>query len=586
MLNAATMLTSCCERYADREWLRHHRDGGWRSVTYRELYTEASRIAGGLRRIGLQPGDRVVIMAENRLEWSLADFGAILAGCVPVGIYAGVIDAEALYVTAHASARVAFVENATQASKLTGTGRPECLDAIVVMDGDVDGLTSWHAFAELASEDDVSAALAAGREVDAEAMGIIIYTSGTTANPKGAVLTHRNIVDTVGVARQEFGAFIKENTYLRALPLAHALERCVTEFYATSVGGTILQIRGLDTLVEDLRELQPAIVALVPRFYEKFFAGILARAEASGAIGRWLFRWATRAATRASVLEEAGQDLPPSLELQRRLARLLVFRRIHEALGGRVSLLLSGGAPLSAEVARFFHGAGLLICECWGMTESSALGTANTPAAYRLGTVGRAVAGVEVRVAEDGELLMRGRNVFREYFRDPEATSEALDADGFLHTGDVGTIDADGFISITDRKKELIITSGGKNIAPQKLENMLREQPGISNAMVYCDRRPYVVALVTLDRVALVAADPQLHGCAAGDPRVRALIEAGIERVNQRLARFERIKRFAVLEHDFSPATGELTPTMKLKRRVIAQRHASLLATLYEQGES
>jgi long-chain acyl-CoA synthetase len=296
---------------------------------------------------------------------------------------------------------------------------------------------------------------------------------------------------------------------------------------------------------------------------------------------RALFDWAVSVGRQRSLAEERGQPLPPWLAAQARLADALVFHKLREAVGGRIMLLVSGGAPLSAEIARFFHAAGILVCEGWGATETCAPATLNTPSAYRFGSVGRPLPGVEVVVADDGELLVRGENVCAGYLDNPEANAETFDAEGFYHTGDIGRRDEDGFFYITDRKKELIITSYGKNVAPQKIENLLRERRFVSNCIVHGDRRSHLVALVTLDRDDLRARQPALADGDADDPRLAALIGHEIDAVNSSLPGFEHIRSFRILDHDFSPETGELTPTLKLKRRVIETKYRALLDELY-----
>jgi long-chain acyl-CoA synthetase len=340
--------------------------------------------------------------------------------------------------------------------------------------------------------------------------------------------------------------------------------------------------RGLDALAEDFRDVRPHFAVAVPRVFEKIHARVLAQAAGKPRHERALFEWALGVGRRRSLAEERGLPLGPVLAAEVRLADALVFRKLRDAVGGRIALLVSGGAPLSAEVARFFHGAGILICEGWGATETTAPATLNVPSAYRFGSVGRPLPGVEVVVADDGELLIRGENVCAGYLDAPEANAETFDADGFYHTGDIGRRDEDGFFYITDRKKELIITAYGKNVAPQKIENLLRERRFVSNCLVHGDRRSHLVALVTIDRDDVRARRPELADCDAADPRLASLVGAEVDAINAGLPGFEHVRGFRILDHDFSPETGELTPTLKLKRRVIEAKYRALLDELYE----
>ena len=413
-------------------------------------------------------------------------------------------------------------------------------------------------------------------------LATILYTSGTTGVPKGVQLDHGNILAVLASAMDEFSTELSRlRRNLSFLPLAHALERLGGHFLPLTLGRTVCHARSLETVAEDFRVVRPHFVVAVPRVFEKIHARVMAGVAAASPLRRRMFHWCLDTGLACSRREEAGRPVPWSLRARRSIADRLVFHRLRAALGGEVVLLVSGGAPLAADVARFFHAAGVLVCEGWGATETAAPSTFNTPRAYRFGSVGRPLPGVEVEVDSDGELLVRGPNVFRGYWRQPELDAEVFDDRGFWRTGDIGRIDDDGFVWITDRKKELIVTSGGKNIAPQRLETFLKERPGISNAMVVGDRRSYVVALVTLDREALRASSPELADAPAGDARLADLIAAEVEAVNARLARFESIKRFAVVEPDFSVDGGELTVTLKLKRRVIADLHADTIEDLY-----
>lgn len=568
--------------------LRFHRDNAWHDWSYGEVLARSRRIAGGLAALGVEPGDRVAILADNRPEWVLADLGAILGAAVVVSVYAGLLGDEAAYVVDHSESRVLFAENSAQVEKMLAVrDRVPRLERIVVLDAAVedDGFVmSLEALEALATPEVVDARIAVATSLAPTEPITLLYTSGTTGVPKGVVLTHSNVIRTVEASLESIGGDrFRLDVALRVLPLAHALERITGHFIVIYRGGLSAQVRGLDTVAEDLMTLRPDFVALVPRVYEKAYAAIMTRVGAASPGRRRLFAWAVGVGTARSVHEERGEPVPRLLALRNAIADRLVFRAIRERFGGRIEFLGSGGAPLSAEIARFFHAAGLTICEAWGATETTAPATSNTPDRFRFGSVGRPLPGVEVRLAADDELLVRGVNVFREYYKDPVSTVEAFDEDGFYRTGDVGRIDEDGFVYITDRKKELIITAAGKNIAPQKLENLLRERPFVSNALVHCDRRPYVVALVTLDRAALAAAHPDHADAPVDDPHLVDLVEREVAAANERLARYEQIKHVRVVEREFSPETGELTLTLKLKRRVVEANYRALLDAMYAE---
>ncbi len=557
--------------------LRFHRDDAWRDLSWGEVGESLRRIAGGFSRLGVRPGDRIGLVSANRPEWALADIGALAAGAVVVPVYATLPPADTGFPLVHAGCRIVLVEDAEQAAKLARS-ESDGIEHVVVLDDSP--LAGTLPFAELAAGG--APAALPGRATARDELLTILYTSGTTGVPKGVQLTHGNVLTVLAMALEMFEhemPLVRRN--LSFLPLAHALERIGGHFLPLTLGRTIVYARSLETIGDDLKLAKPHVVLAVPRVYEKIHGRIMARVAAAPPLRRALFDWSLAVGTRASELLEAGRPLPRGLRMRRALADRLVFRKLRAAVGGEVELLVSGGVPLDADVARFFHAVGLLVCEGWGATETAAPSTFNTPRAFRFGSVGRPLPGVEVRVAEDGELLIRGANVFSGYWRRPELDAECFDGDGFWRTGDVGRVDDDGFVWITDRKKEILVTSGGKNIAPQKIETMLRQRPLISQACLVGDRRPFVAALLTVDREALAGARPELVDAAADDPRLHELLEPEVVAVNSELARFESVRRFAVVEPEFSIEGGELTATLKLKRRVVLERHATAIDGLY-----
>lgn len=570
----------------DLPCLRFYRDGRWQDMRWGPVAGRVRAIAGGLAAAGLEVGDRVAIVSRNRPEWALADLGALAAGAVVATVYPTLPADETAFILGHCGARAAFVEDDEQLDKvLSVRDRLPRLETLVVLDESV--ATPAGALPLAALEDAARPELAAERVQLACSLGrdapmTVVYTSGTTGVPKGAVLTHGNVLGVIESVLEALGDASGLRLNLSFLPLAHALERIAGHYMPVYLGTTIAYARSLETVAEDFLAIRPDFAVAVPRVFEKVSARILGEVARKPPPVRALFDWALAIGTRRSRLEERGAAIPASLRARHLVADALVLRKVRARFGGRLKLFVSGGAPLAADVARMFHACGILVCEGWGATETSAPATWNTPRAFRFGSVGRPLPRVEVRIAADGELEVRGPNVFQGYLDNPQETAEAFTPDGFWRSGDIGEVDQDGFFYITDRKKELVILASGKNIAPAKIENLLRQQPLISNCMVHGDRRPYLVSLITVDRAALSAHRPELAAAPVADARLREAVAAQVEAVNSRLARFEQVKRFALVEPDFTPEGGELTLTLKLKRRVILERHGRALDALYQ----
>jgi long-chain acyl-CoA synthetase len=561
--------------------LRFFRDGRWQSWSYSQVMDRVRRIAQGLAGLGLAPGAHAAVMADNAPEWALADLGVLAAGGVTVSVYPGLPVDEAAYVIDHAEAKVVFVGSRDLAQKLlTARAHLPRVEHLVLLDGTLDD-PAVLTLAELETRGPVGDGGLPGMLSRHDTPLTLIYTSGTTGVPKGVVLTHGNVLDTIAAVEAAVGDLSRFDLNVSVLPLAHVFERAAGHFFPLYRGNTIAYARGFDTLGEDFQAVRPTFAVVVPRLLEKIHDRVRDQVARAPWARRRVFDWALDVGTRHSQAVERGEPVHLQLAMQAVAADRLVFGTVRERLGGRMQAVVCGGAPLSAEVARFFHAMGVLVCEGWGATETTGPATINAPGDFRFGSVGKPLPGVEVKRAPDGELLVKGPNVFSGYFKDAEATREAFDAEGFFRTGDIGECDADGFWYVTDRKKELIITAGGKNIAPQKLEQLLTARPGIAGACVVGDRRACLVALLCLDREALRATDPTLAERPADDPALRALMAREVAVVNARLARVEQIKDFRLLDSDFSPESGELTYTLKLKRRVIETRHAALIGAMY-----
>src|SRR5512134_888173 len=570
------------------------RDGTWEPMTYREIGAAVREMACGLMSLGIARGEKVAILATTRVEWVLADIACILGGFITVPIYPSSPPDQVEYILSHSGARAAFVEDESQMTKLSGvrTRVPE-FSAAILFTGSPQGAEWATTIAELrargasflAEHPDVLASRT--EEIRPEDDLTIIYTSGTTGPPKGAVIRHSNIAFDV-TAALEVVALPRGDVMLQFLPLAHVLGR-FEHFLSFDAMTVTAFARGIQTVGEDLPAVRPHVMISVPRLYEKFYAAVVAKVNEEGRAKKAIFRWALSVGREVSARRQRRLPVYGWLRAKFSLASLLVFAKIRERLGGRLRFFVSGGAPLAREIAEFFHAMGILILEGYGLTETPSVTSVNRVDDYAFGTVGKPLPGVEVKIAADGEILIRGPHVFKEYFRDPAATREAIDPEGWFHSGDIGALDPAGFLRITDRKKDILVTSGGKNVAPQNIENLLKTDKMVSQAFVYGDRKKYLTALLTLSAEeigkwsaerGIAERDPVLL---AKDPRVQAMMQARVEEANRSLAPFEQIKKFVLSGTDFSQETGELTPTLKVKRKVVVQKYGMLLDALYEK---
>jgi long-chain acyl-CoA synthetase len=556
--------------------MRIRRDGVVHDTSFAELATRAQEIAGGLVALGVRPGDRVAILGSTRPEWTIADLGALGAGATVVPIYHTNSPEECAYVLSHSGSRVLICEDAEQLRKIeTVRSQLPDLEHVFTM-LPVDGAPC---LADLRGD-------AAIVEVAPDDAATIVYTSGTTGPPKGCMLTHANCIATMRMYEEQLRDELRPGVVIfMFLPLAHSLARIV-QLVTLEVGATLAFWQGdPKRLLDDIAEARPMYLPSVPRVFEKIHARALAAAEEASPLRRRAFHWAIATGARAKAIERRGEAPGPLLRAGVRVADRLVLSRVRDLFGGELRLGLTGAAPIGREVLEFFDACGILVLEGYGMTETCAAATLNTTHGFRFGTVGRPLPGSEVAIAADGEILMRGPHVFGGYHRDDEATRDIFD-DGWLRSGDLGEIDDDGYVAVTGRKKDLIITSSGKNISPSNLEMALRETRWISQAVVYGDNHPYLVALLTIDpdEVAALAAQagvPADPTTMAHDPRVHAVLQESVDEVNARVARIEQIKRFAVLDHDLSQGAGELTPTLKVKRTMVNQRYRRELEGLY-----
>jgi long-chain acyl-CoA synthetase len=584
------MALGTAELHAGRPALRYARGGGWTTMSYEELGTTVRGIARGLIALGVERGDRVSILSSTRAEWTLADLGSLCAGAVVAPIYHTNSPGESRYVLEHAGSRVVFCENAEQAAKVAEV-RAECpdLEHVVILEGSAPQaltLDELMTRGEAVPAEAVDAVVEAIRPQDT---ATIVYTSGTTGPPKGCVTTHENVMATARMYEEEleFGYEDEPVVVFMFLPLAHSLAR-VTQMVTLDVGGTIAYWRGDPKVVlEDLAATRPTHVPSVPRVFEKVHTKALAGVEEAGRLKRGIFHWALGTGRRVREIERGGGAPARWLRAQHAVADRLVLSKVRGLFGPDIRLALTGAAPVAQDVLEFFDACGVLVLEGYGMTETTAAATLNTQHRFRFGTVGRALPGTDVSIAADGEVLMRGPNVFAGYFRDDDATKETMTDDGWLRSGDLGSIDDDGFLRITGRKKDLIITSSGKNISAANIEAALREIRWVSQAVVFGDNRPYLVALLTLDPdEAPALAERAGVECdlatMARDERVLAELRRDVDKVNSGFARIEQVKRFAVADRDLTQQDGELTPTLKVKRAHVYREYGELFDALYE----
>jgi long-chain acyl-CoA synthetase len=581
----AALPSSAAERFADRVAVRHRVNGEWRELSYGEAVEAIDEVALGLIELGIEAGDRVGILADTRWEWTLASYGISAAGGVVVPVYPTNSPRECAWVLGNSGALAVICENADQVAKIEAVrGELDDLETVVSIDPGAGDMTLEELRRRGSGRDrgELTERQAAVSPADAYT---IIYTSGTTGPPKGVVLTHRNAMSVCEMV-EEIGIVDKgEITYLY-LPLAHAF--ALTSQIASYDQGTMIVYYGGDTkqILQELIETQPTYVPSVPRIFEKLFTAAMKMQEQGSDEDRERFAQAVKLGVEVRRRRQRGEDVPEEMQAAFDQADERLYSRVRGLFGNHIKQAVTGAAPIAPEILEFFYACGVTVLEGWGMTETTAVGTVNMPDQLKFGTVGRPMPGVEIRIAEDdSEILMQGPCVFREYWRNEEATAETL-VDGWLHTGDLGSVDEDGYLSITGRKKDIIITAGGKNLTPSNIENDLKQSRFISQAVMHGDRRPYPVALITLDPEEILpwAAEqglPEDPAALAHADEVRALIQAELDRANANYAQVEQIKKFVILDRDLSIEDGELTPTLKVKRAVVNERYADVIDALY-----
>jgi long-chain acyl-CoA synthetase len=581
----ADLIGRAAAQYADRVAARRKVDGAWEDVTYAQVGEVVREIGLGLIDLGLQPGERVCLLSKTRLEWTYCDFAISSAGGVVVPIYATNSPAECEWVAGNSESVAVVCEDAAQVAKIVAVReRLPHLRTIVVIDatGDVADAVPLDEVRARGQQRDPAELEARAAAITPEDTYTIIYTSGTTGPPKGCVLDHGNyrrtldMCETLGVLRGQ------EEIYL-FLPLAHAFALLI-QLLAFDVGDTIAYFGGdPNQIVGEMQEIKPTYLPSVPRIFEKVYTLVMASQPPEA---QEQMKAAAQLGRKVRDMVAHGQPVPPELQEKFDKADEALFKNVRAVFGGRVQHAVSGAAPIAPEILEFFYGCGVPVLEGYGMTETSTVSTYSTIEEHRFGSVGKLLPGVEGRIAEDGELLLRGPNIFRGYYKNDDASFGAV-VDGWLHTGDLGRIDEDGFVFITGRKKDIIITAGGKNLTPANLENDMKQTRWVSQAVMYGDRRPYPVMLITLDEEQVVpwAKDQGIEDTSvaalANDPKVRALIQSELDKANAKYAIVEQVKRFFILDHDLAQETGELTPTLKVKRNIVNEKYADAFNDLY-----
>jgi long-chain acyl-CoA synthetase len=582
----ADLMPLAAERHADLAAVTYKdASGQWVSKTYREVGEIVRQLALGLIEVGIEKGDKVSILANTRPEWTYFDFAALSVGATVVPIYQTNSPEECQYVLENSDAKAVIVEDEGQLAKIDQIrGSVPKLEQVIRMEGSGGDAISMDELIEAGSSRTDAEWEQRWQSVTPDDICTFIYTSGTTGPPKGCVISHGNYRSMVTMALDESVLDSDTTTYL-FLPLAHSFALLI-QFLSFDLGGNIAYWeRDPLKIVPNLAEVKPEYFPSVPRIFEKIYTAATSEVEKSGGLKKMVFNWAIGVGKKVRERERAGKPIGFLLRKQYEIADKQVLSKIRGLFGGRIKNCVTGAAPINPEILRFFDAAGVLVLEGWGMTETSTAATVARPDAFKFGKVGKAFQGCEIRIADDGEILVRGPNIFQGYYKNEEATRETLE-DGWLHTGDIGELDEDGYLSITGRKKDIIITAGGKNITPANLEAEIKQSPYVSQCVVIGDRRPYLVALITLDMEECAKlceergwpADPAQLRTNEG---MRAVIQEHLDEVNEKFARVEQVKKFEILPHDLSQETGELTPTLKVKRNVVADKFEKDVDALY-----
>ena len=595
--NLGLMFQTICEKYPDKAAYMSKKEGNYESITYREVQTQVKYLAAALEGLGAKKDDKILLLSENRLEWAISDFAILSCGSVTVPIYPTLLPKHIEFIINNAEGKIIIVSQEVQLKKIMEIRKnlPQ-IEHIILMEGPIgDDFLSWSDIMEQGKsslEKNPEMFEQRLKTITPDDLASIIYTSGTTGVPKGVMLSHGNFLSNIEGSLDAL-QIRESDVFLSFLPLSHVFERMAGHFLATYCGCTIAYAENIETVAQNLQEVHPTVMASVPRFFEKVYARVLDSLEEGSALKKKIFLWAIEIGKKSNLYHQKGLPLKGMLKSKYKLANKLVYSKLRERVGGNIRLFASGGAPLGREIAEFFNAAGLRLLEGYGLTETSPVITVNRENNFKFGTPGQPLLNVEVAIAEDGEILTRGSHVMKGYYKNEEETRETIDKDNWLHTGDIGYLDKDGFLYITDRKKNIIVTSGGKNIAPQPIENLLITSKYIEQALVLGDKRKYCTAFIVInpDGLKTFAKKQSLEYESEKDliehAAVIELIRKEIDSLSVDLASYETIKKFTLLHEPFTIENGELTPTLKIKRNVVEQKYFAKIEEMYsEEGNA
>ncbi len=588
------MFQQVVEKHGQKTSLMQKVAGEYKGFSYSEFGERVKNFALGLASLGITHSDRIALISENRPEWAIADFGILSLGATNVPIYPTITSQQIEYILKDSGSRMIIVSTADLLGKILGIidNLPALQKVIYMEDSGIqkDFMLKFDEIIDMGKKfekDHPGYFAEAVKKVMPDDLCGIIYTSGTTGAPKGVMLTHSNLVSNVMAAKQSIKVD-ETDTLLSFLPLCHSFERMAGHFLAILSGATVAYAESTETVADNLGEVKPTLMTSVPRLFEKIYARVIENATAGSPIKKKIFWWAVKTGEKYVAAKSKGK-ISGSLNYKYNLATKLVFHKLHQRVGGNLRFFVSGGAPLPKEIAEFFYKAGILILEGYGLTETSPVIAVNREGKFKFGSVGPAVPGVEIKIAEDGEVLTRGPHVMKGYYKNPEATAETIDKDGWLYTGDIGILDDDGMLYITDRKKNIIVTSGGKNVTPATIENLLVTSPFIEQTMVIGDKRNYLTALI-VPKFDALKKYAETNGISYSnidelliDPKIYAVIDADVQNLTKSLARFEQIKKFTLMPKEFTIAADELTPTLKVKRKVVSEKYADIINKMYEE---
>jgi long-chain acyl-CoA synthetase len=594
--NLGSMFQTICEKYPDKAAYMTKKEATYESISYQEVQTQVNYLAAALQELGTKKNDKILLLSENRLEWAISDYAILSCGGTTVPIYPTLLPKHIEFIINNSEGNIIITSEETQLKKILEIKKnlPK-IKYIILMEGTAsDDVLSWTDMMEKGKasfEKNPKIIEQSLNNITSDDLASIIYTSGTTGVPKGVMLSHGNFLSNIEGGLKAL-QIQESDVFLSFLPLSHVFERMAGHFLATYCGCTIAYAENIETVAQNLKEVHPTVMTSVPRFFEKVYARVLDSLEEGSAMKKKIFMWAIEVGKKSNLYRQKGLPLKGMLKSKYNLANKLVYSKLRERVGGNIRLFASGGAPLAREIGEFFNAAGLPLMEGYGLTETSPVITVNREDNFKFGTPGQPLHNVEVAIAEDGEILTRGSHVMKGYYKNEEETKETIDKDNWLHTGDIGYLDKDGFLYITDRKKNIIVTSGGKNIAPQPIENLLITSRYIEQALVLGDKRKYCTAFIVInpDSVKHYAEKHSLEFKNDKDliehTSIKELIRKEIDNLSVDLASYETLKKFTLLHEPFSIENGELTPTLKIKRNVVEQKYFAKIEEMYSEEEN